>query len=187
MSLPGDISQVLPFLAGKKLNIAGFDEESVQVKTITSPLFGTNREPRQDLTDWITEAAGDIVYSDFIGVLDYLIVPVSWSGEAKQEFRHLVNRNWIEDCMDVGELLPVSYHHLPLPEKTNTAPLAGVVTCLSGYVNRERFYLNDLVSSLGGSAQVGGWEPLGFFICLFYRKYSLRRITRLRRLWAAAT
>ena len=30
---PEDVSQILPFLAGKKLNIAGFDEETAQVRT----------------------------------------------------------------------------------------------------------------------------------------------------------
>ena len=136
--IPEDLSQIVPFLAGKKLNIAGFDEE-----------YG------QDLTDWVTEAGGDIVYTDFSGVLDYLIVPVTWSGETGQEYEVLVNKNWIEDCLDAGELLPVSYHHLPLPAHRDSKPLAGVVTCLSGYINRERLYLNDLVTSLGGSAQVG--------------------------------
>ena len=30
-----DVSQILPFLAGKKLNIAGFDEETAQVRLET--------------------------------------------------------------------------------------------------------------------------------------------------------
>ena len=68
----------------------------------------------QDLTDWITEAGGDVVYSDFTGVLDFLIVPVLWSGRAKQLHHQLVNKHWVDDCLDAGELLPVSYQHVPL-------------------------------------------------------------------------
>ena len=109
----------------------------------------------QDLTDWITEAAGDVVYSDFTGVLDYLIVPVHWSGQAKQPHHQMVSKHWIDDCLDAGELLPVSYHHLPLSGGGEAdRPLAGVVTCLSGYITRERQYLNTLVEHLGGVAQV---------------------------------
>ena len=135
---PEDVSQIIPFLAGKKLNIAGFEEETAQ-----------------DLTDWIREAAGEVVFSDFTGVLDFLIVPVFWSGQAKQEHNQLVNKHWIDDCLDAGELLPVSYHHLPLsPGGEDDRPLAGVVTCLSGYIARERQFLNSLVQHLGGVAQV---------------------------------
>ena len=109
----------------------------------------------QDLTDWITEAAGDVVYSDFTGVLDFLIVPVLWSGEVKQQHHQLVNKHWIDDCLDAGELLPVSYQHRPLSGESEAgSPLAGVVTCLSGYITRERQYLNSLVEYLGGVAQV---------------------------------
>ena len=113
-------------------------------------------QPSQDLTDWITEAAGDVVYSDFTGVLDFFIVPEVWGGQTKQKYRQLVNKFWIEDCLDAGELLTVEYHHVPLSPRTegDVSPLAGVVTCLSGYVNRERFYLNTLVGYLGGTAQV---------------------------------
>ena len=135
---PEDVSQIFPFLAGKKLNVAGFEEETAQ-----------------DLTDWITEAAGEVVYSDFTGVLDYLIVPVFWSGEAKQQHHQLVNKHWIDDCLDAGELLGVCYQHIPLAgEREAGLPLAGVVTCLSGYITRERQYLNSLVEYLGGVAQV---------------------------------
>ena len=110
---------------------------------------------RQDLTDWITEAAGAVVSSDLTGVLDYLIVPVLWSGRPKQQHQHLVNKHWIDDCLDAGELLPVSYQHLPLAGvRDGERPLAGVVSCLSGYITRERRYLNSLVQYLGGVTQV---------------------------------
>ena len=110
----------------------------------------------QDLTQWVREAAGEVVCSDSKGVIDFLVVPVIWGGQTKQKYRQLVNKFWIEDCLDAGELLTVEYHHVPLSPRTegDVSPLAGVVTCLSGYVNRERFYLNTLVGYLGGTAQV---------------------------------
>ena len=54
------------------------------------------------------------MYSDFTGVLDFFIVPEVWGGQTKQKYRQLVNKFWIEDCLDAGELLPVEYHHVPL-------------------------------------------------------------------------
>ena len=96
-----------------------------------------------------------MMFSDFTGELDFLIVPVLWSGEAKQQHHQLVNKHWIDDCLDAGELLPVSYQHRPLSGQSEAgSPLAGVVTCLSGYITRERQYLNTLVEYLGGVAQV---------------------------------
>ena len=96
------------------------------------------------------------MFSDFTGELDFLIVPVLWSGEAKQQHHQLVNKHWIDDCLDAGELLPVSYWHHPLTtgDWEGEPPLAGVVTSLSGYISREREYLNSLVQHLGGQAQV---------------------------------
>ena len=90
--------------------------------------------------------------SDSKGVIDFLVVPVIWGGQTKQKHRQLVNKLWIE----AAELLPVAFHHVPIISKRerDVSPLAGVVTCLSGYVNRERFYLNTLVGYLGGTAQV---------------------------------
>ena len=109
----------------------------------------------QDLTGWITEAAGEVVFSDFTGELDFLIVPVLWSGRAKQLHHQLVNKHWIENCLDAGKLLPVSYQHIPLSgDWEGEPPLAGVVACLSGYTSSEREYLNSLVQHLGGQAQV---------------------------------
>ena len=96
-----------------------------------------------------------MVYSDFTGVLDYFIVPVLWSGQAKQRHHQLVNKHWIDDCLDAGELLAVSYQHIPLTgDREAGQPLAGVVSSLSGYITRERQYLNSLVEYLGGVAQV---------------------------------
>jgi len=129
------MSQVRPFLAGLTLQLVGFNEET-----------------QQDLTDWVTEAGGELVYADFTGELDYLVVPVT-GGTSKHRFKRVVSSFWLEDCLDAGELLDVQYHHHPLSIKDDTTPLRGVVTCLSGYNGKEREYLNHLVTSLGGIAQ----------------------------------
>ena len=113
----------------------------------------------QDLTQWVREAAGEVVCSDSKGVIDFLVVPVIWGGEAKQKHRQLVNKLWIEDSLDAAEVLPVAFHHVPISKReSDVSPLAGVVTCLSGYVNRERCYLNALVEYLGGTAEVMVWR-----------------------------
>lgn len=129
------LSQVQPFLAGLKLELVGFNEET-----------------QQDLTDWITEAGGELVYTDYTGVLDYLVVPVS-GGSSRHKYKRMVSSYWLEDCLDAGELLDVHYHHHPLVVVSDSSPLAGVVTCLSGYNGKERDYLNNLVTALGGTAQ----------------------------------
>eukprot|EP00092_Neocalanus_flemingeri_P010154 GFUD01010944.1.p1 GENE.GFUD01010944.1~~GFUD01010944.1.p1 ORF type:complete len:1552 (+),score=561.52 GFUD01010944.1:76-4731(+) len=129
------MSQVQPFLAGLKLELIGFNEDM-----------------QQDLTDWVTEAGGELVYTDYTGVLDYLVVPVS-GGTSKHKYKKMVSSYWLEDCLDAGELLDVQYHHHPLHVPDDVTPLAGVVTCLSGYNGKEREYLNTLVTALGGTAQ----------------------------------
>ena len=131
-----DLSQVAPFLAGKKVDIAGFDEEA-----------------SQDYTDWITEAGGDIPYTDFVGTLDYFIVPVDKNVTPKHKFKQLVTNIWLDDCLDDGKLLPAAYFHKPITFVEDCSPLEGVVTCLSGYNGRERNFLNCLVEKLGGTAQ----------------------------------
>merc|ERR1719481_351750 len=90
------MSQVPPFLAGAKLELLGFNEET-----------------QQDLTEWVTEAGGEIVYMDFKGTLDYLVVPVE-GGESRHKARKVVTRLWLEDCLDEGKLLPPAYYHEPL-------------------------------------------------------------------------
>jgi len=128
------MSQVQPFLVGLKLELVGFNEET-----------------HQDLSEWISEAGGDLVYSDFQGVLDYLVVPVS-GGTSKHNYKRMVSSFWLEDCLDAGELLDVQYYHLPI-DANDEKPLTGIVTCLSGYNGKEREYLNNLVNTLGGVAQ----------------------------------
>ena len=109
----------------------------------------------QEFPGWITDHAG-VISTDITVVLDYLIVPVVWDGEAKQEYKQLVNTHWLVDCIDAGELLPVAVHHVPLltRDKRAGSPLTGVVAGVSGYEGRERVFINSLVEFLGGTAQV---------------------------------
>jgi len=135
-----DMSQVSQFLAGMKLNVIGFKEEELQ-----------------DYTDWITEAGGEVVYTDFDGILDYLIVPVEKIDLSDKyqpyQYKRLVTCHWLDDCLDAGELLPLAYHHNPINIESNLSALNGVVTCISGYSGRERSFLNTLINKLGGRAQ----------------------------------
>merc|ERR1719319_2114573 len=127
------MSQVVPFLSGLTFQLVGFPETR-----------------QQDLSDWITEAQGELVYSDHRDPVDYLLVPVA--GELRPH-RRLVTEIWLEDCLDEGKLIsPPLYHHRALALGA-ARPLEGVVTCLSGYSGRERDFLNQLVLGLGGVAQ----------------------------------
>lgn len=39
-------------------------------------LLGLEAEQEQELVEWITEAGGEVVFSDFTGIVDYLVTPV---------------------------------------------------------------------------------------------------------------
>jgi hypothetical protein len=132
------MSQVQPFLSGLTIELAGFPEQQ-----------------QQDLSDWINEAEGELVYSDHEGRVDYLILPLAGGPRTLRQHRRLVSELWLEDCLDAGELVEPQYFHRPalLPATEGPGPLAGVVTCLSGYTGREREFLSQLVGALGGAAQ----------------------------------
>ena len=130
------MSQVVPFLSGLTFQLVGFPETQ-----------------QQDLSDWITEAQGELVYSDHRDPVDYLLVPVTGVEGELRPHRRLVTEIWLEDCLDEGKLIsPPLYHHRALALGA-ARPLEGVVTCLSGYSGRERDFLNQLVLGLGGVAQ----------------------------------
>merc|ERR1719234_2378383 len=133
------MSQVLPFLSGLTFEILGFPE---------------NRQ--QELSDWITEAEGDLVYIDHEGRVDYLVVPITGFEGKSRSHKHLVTDLWLEDCLDSnngsGQLLPVEFHHRPVKQIAGR-PLEGVVACLSGYGGHERSFLAHLVGALGGLNQ----------------------------------
>ena len=131
-----DLSSIAPFMAGLKVNLAGFDEETMQ-----------------DYTDWIGEAGGEIPYTDYDGPLDYFITPPDSKIRPKHECHNIVNGYWLDDCLDDGSLLPVSWHHQVVRDYGREGPCSGVVTCLSGYAGRERMFINTLVNQLGGTAQ----------------------------------
>ena len=130
---------MLPFLSGLTFEILGFPE---------------NRQ--QELSDWITEAEGDLVYIDHEGRVDYLVVPITGFEGKSRSHKHLVTDLWLEDCLDSnngsGQLLPVEFHYKPVGQVAG-APLEGVVACLSGYGGKERDFLAHLVGALGGLSQ----------------------------------
>ena len=133
------LPQLLPFFTGLTFQLQGFPEQR-----------------QQDLSDWITEAAGDLVYSDHQGKVDYLLVPMEgWEGELRPH-RRLVSDFWLEDCLDAndnaGQLLPVEFHHRPV-KRIAGRPLEGVVVCLSVYGGHVRQFLAHLVGVLGGLNQ----------------------------------
>jgi len=132
--------QVQPFFTGVTFKLAGFPELR-----------------QEELSDWIAEADGELVFSNCGGTVDYLIVPTGgWETTAQAIggilHRHLVSDLWLEDCLDFGQLLPAEYHHRTVGQVQGQL-LKGVVACLSGYGGREREFLSKLVIALGGVSQ----------------------------------
>ena len=129
-------SQLDRFLAGKKLALCEFSTQS-----------------EQDLSDWVTEAGGEIVFSDFDGVLDYLVCPPEGlTNRPKFRYIELVSSIWLEDSLDKGELLDIEYHHRPI-EKVEGHPCEGVVIGISNYAGRERAFIVTVAECLGMTAQ----------------------------------
>jgi len=129
------MSQVQQFLTGSTLELVGFNEDT-----------------QSYLTDWVTEAGGELVYTDFQGELDYLVTPCT-GGTSRHKYKQHVSSIWLEDCLDQGELLDILYFHKIINIDKELKPIDGVVTGLSGYTGREREFLNSLVESLGGLPQ----------------------------------
>jgi hypothetical protein len=97
-----EYQQVPAFLTGKKMAMVGLDEAL-----------------EAELTDWIGEAGGELVFRDFQGTLDYLLVPRDFKTydlvrkcqfKAKEVFTSL----WLEDCLDQGKLLPLDLAYQPI-------------------------------------------------------------------------
>jgi len=133
-------SQVQPFFTGITFKLAGFPELR-----------------QQELSDWITEAQGELVSGNQGATVDYLIVPTGGCSTAAQsisgiQHRHLVSDLWLEDCLDSGQLLHAEYHHRVVG-KVQGQLLRGVVACLSGYGGTEREFISKLVIALGGVSQ----------------------------------
>jgi len=119
---------------------------------LTFQLVGFPETQQGDLSAWITEAQGEIVYSDHGDPLNYLLEPVAGVAGELPPHHNLVSEVWL-DCLDEGKLMsPPLYHHRALALGP-ARQLEGVVTCLSGYYGRERDFLHQLVVGLGGVAQ----------------------------------
>jgi len=128
-------SQLDPFFNDIKFELNGFPEET-----------------EEELTEWITETGGEVMFSDFTGQVDYLITPLhGGSGKLKHK-EHLTNL-WIEECLDEVNFVEKQYYHYPVKQKIDSAPLEGIVTCVSGYTGKERVYINEVIALLGGNPQ----------------------------------
>ena len=135
-------SQADRFLIGKRLYLSGFPTKT-----------------EQELSDWVNEAGGDIVYSDFDGVLDYLVLPPEGlpTGKARPfKAKEVVSSMWLEDALDRAELCDIEYFHRPLDgavELREEKPCEGVVIGVSNYSGKERLFLTLVAETLGMIAQ----------------------------------
>ncbi len=130
-------SQVSRFLMNKKLALIGFNEET-----------------EIDLCEWVTEAGGEFVYKDFVGTLDYLIVPVMGTNKTHDfKTKEVVSEYWINDCLDQGSLLEVEYYHRPITVDRELRPCNGVVIGITNYQGRERQFISKVAEALGMVAQ----------------------------------
>ena len=131
--------QMQPFFTGITFKLAGFPELR-----------------QEELSDWIVDAEGELVFGDLRGTVDYMVVPTGGLHNPLtnhvEPHKHLVSDLWIEDCADSGQLLPIEYRHRPVGQILEQ-PLKGVVACISGYEGLEREFLLKLVVALGGVSQ----------------------------------
>lgn len=126
------------FLEGKTLQLLGFPDHQ-----------------QKNLSEWVLQAKGDLVFPGFQGSLDYLVVPYRGWQVQPVEYSNLVSEMWLEDCLDAWNLLVPSYHHHPILVPQGCTVLTGVVATLSGFIGREREYLGSLITELGGKHQDG--------------------------------
>lgn len=136
-------------------------------------LVGFDCDAEAELSDWVNEAGGDIVFSDFGGLLDYLVVPPEGcckpGGASSLKLQQclttsskktqVVNSFWLEDCLDSGELIVrPAYFHRPVFDGEvdtlrNMEEFGEVVIGITNYAGRERTYISMLAEALGMVAQ----------------------------------
>ena len=131
-------TQVERFLLDKKLAILGFEEE-----------------PESEISEWIQEAGGEIIFNDFDGIVDYLVVPAEGYSHKplKYKSRNVVSNYWLEDCVEKGELVEFEYYHFPINFDTEAKPCNGAVIGITGYAGRERSFIISIAQALGMVAQ----------------------------------
>uniref|UniRef100_A0A1B6MMW4 BRCT domain-containing protein n=1 Tax=Graphocephala atropunctata TaxID=36148 RepID=A0A1B6MMW4_9HEMI len=123
------------FFQGLEFLIAGFNSE------ITSKLEAA-----------IVEEGGRVVAPTFTGIADYAIVPVQ-ATIPNITAVDVVTNLWVEECLDLSELLEVKYYHQPLSLSSDRQPLADCCVSISSYGGKEKMFLIELARELGAVYQ----------------------------------
>ncbi|CAB4058513.1 TOPBP1 [Lepeophtheirus salmonis] len=131
-----DQSQSAKFLTNKTFSLVGLDEET-----------------EQELSEWVDEEGGEIVSADYLGILDYLVLPVYGCNIHNFKAKNEVNHLWLSECLDKGEFLNIEYFCKPYLIDTNLKPLKEVVIGISGFASQERLFLRSLAEALGAISQ----------------------------------
>ncbi len=63
-------------------------------------------EVHQDLSNWVSQAGHELVYTDYQGGLNYLVTPVT-GGRSRHGCKNHVSSLWLEVCLDQDQLLEV--------------------------------------------------------------------------------
>ena len=126
------------FLTHKNILVSGFDQESCM-----------------ELSQWISEAGGQIVPHEFEEVLDYVIVPPNPKKSTCSNLRtkNIVSNFWIEDCVEQGRILDVEYFHKAINYNNGNKPCDGIVIGITGYSGKERSFITMIAEELGMTAQ----------------------------------
>ncbi|XP_071748981.1 DNA topoisomerase 2-binding protein 1-A [Lepeophtheirus salmonis] len=121
-----DQSQSAKFLTNKTFSLVGLDEET-----------------EQELSEWVDEEGGEIVSADYLGILDYLVLPVYGCNIHNFKAKNEVNHLWLSECLDKGEFLNIEYFCKPYLIDTN----------LKDLLLKKGFFLRSLAEALGAISQ----------------------------------
>ncbi|XP_062515664.1 DNA topoisomerase 2-binding protein 1-like isoform X2 [Corticium candelabrum] len=86
---------------------------------------------------------------------DILIVSIDSSISCFHSNQQLFTPLWLSRCIETGQHLDTSLHPLyqPIPIRADFNPFAGVVFCISQFVDLERDVLMQFIQLLGGTVQ----------------------------------
>ena len=133
-------TQVERFFTGKKFAVVGFEEEA-----------------EAELGEWLEEAGAELVFKDFKGTLDYLVVPIESTPKTASgssfKAAEVVSNLWVDDCLDQGKEIRPEGWHRPVSVDRGARPCEGAVIGITNYVGRERDYIAHLAGALGMVAQ----------------------------------